>query len=268
MTASPPRERRTGGLPLPLKLLFYAGLPLLFLAMLAAAAVAAAPLLAGRGVDVDYRAPAGSSLRVTVPNARLDFVPADGDDVTVRLTGTYTGTEPALRVETVGEQTRVSGGCARQWLAICSIRVEVALPPDVDLSATGTNGEITAKGLDGSVEVGTTNGRIGLADLSGTVTATTTNGGIALTGATAEQVTARTTNGGVELDFAGAPTVVEARSTNGGIGIRLPDDGTSYFIDAETTNGNIGGSVDSDRTADRTITARTTNGGITVDWAR
>src|SRR3954463_8824304 len=99
MATSRTDQPRTGGLSLPVKLLLFIGLPLLFLAMLAAAAFAAVPLLARTSVSIGYSAPAASSVRVTVPNARLDFVPTDGDEVTVQLTGSYTGSKPALQVE-------------------------------------------------------------------------------------------------------------------------------------------------------------------------
>src|SRR3954470_16492544 len=144
-------ERRSGGLSLPLKLLLFVGLPLLFLAMLAVAAFAAAPLLSGRSVNLDYQADAGSSVRVDVPNARLDFVATGGEEVTVKLTGSYTGPVPPLQVETVGDETRVEGGCPRQWFTICAIRVQVTLPPDADLTVAGTNGGISADGLNGAV---------------------------------------------------------------------------------------------------------------------
>jgi DUF4097 and DUF4098 domain-containing protein YvlB len=59
---------------------------------------------------------------------------------------------------------------------------------------------------------------------------------------------------------------VEAESTNGGITIQVPDDGEEYAVDAETTNGPIDDDdVGSNATAERTITARTTNGGITLE---
>src|SRR4051812_6659710 len=217
-------ERRSGGLSLPLKLLLFVGFPLLFLAMLAAAAFAAVPLLSGSSVTLDYRAPAASSVQVNVPNARLDFVPTDGPDVTVHLTGSYTGSRPALQVSTVGDETRVQGGCTPQWLRICSIRVQGALPADADLSGPGENGAISVQGINGTIDVGTTNGRIELTKISGPVTATTTNGAVDLSQSSSDRVTARTTNGAVNLDLTAPPSAIEAHSTNGGIGIRLPDD--------------------------------------------
>ncbi|HWR85626.1 MAG TPA: DUF4097 family beta strand repeat-containing protein [Rhodoglobus sp.] len=264
-TPTDPNPRR--GLSPALKAFLFAGLPVLFVGMLVLAVFAAVPLLSGAGVDLDYRAPAGSSVRVEVPDARLDFVAAEGDEVVVQVTGRHTGQEPELHVETVGDETLIEGGCPRQWFSFCSLQVQVELPPDVDLAVTGTNGAISVQGQEGALDLGTTNGRIELDDVSGAVTAVTTNGAIELREGAGERVSARTTNGGVDLEFSTPPTVVEARSTNGGIGIRLPDDGESYFLDAQTTNGGIGGNVESDRRAERTVTARTTNGGITIDWA-
>ncbi len=103
-------------------------------------------------------------------------------------------------------------------------------------------------------------------DVTGPLTLVTTNGAIELTDASSARVTARTTNGSIDLEFSDAPSVVEAESTNGAVAIRVPDDGEDYFVEARTTNGSIDDEeLRSDRTAERTITARTTNGGITLE---
>lgn len=260
---APPEHRRlsTGA-----KLVLFVLLPVLILAVLVAGVVTAVPLLVGRPFSQDYRADAGAAVRIEVENARIDVAPGSTEEVTVEVTGSYSGSRPEFQVGTAGDETRIEGGCRGGILVRCDLRLLVAVPASSDIIVRGTNGQVSVGSVDGAVDVETRNGRLDVADTTGPLTLATTNGGIQLEAVESARVTARTTNGGIEMDFAGPPSVVDARSTNGGITIRVPDDGEDYFLDTDTTNGPIDDDeVPTDRTAERTITARTTNGGITVE---
>ncbi|TFC53196.1 hypothetical protein E3O47_03765 [Cryobacterium sp. TMT2-17-1] len=70
----------------------------------------------------------------------------------------------------------------------------------------------------------------------------------------------------VKLDFLDPSTSAEARSTNGAITVGLPADGVTYRVDARATNGESdSGSVPSDSSSRRSITAATANGKVTVE---
>lgn len=140
------------------------------------------------------------------------------------------------------------------------------LPAALPLNVVGQNGRLTATGLTGALTLETTNGAIRTEGSRGDLELQTTNGGIDVRDAGSRRVTATTTNGGVELDFLDPPTSVQARSTNGAITVRLPADRVTYRVDARTTNGEIdSGSVPSDPSSRRSITAATTNGKVTVE---
>jgi Putative adhesin len=268
MTAPPPAAEQRAGLSPGAKVLLFVGLPLLALAIIVAVILVALSLFRASPVNANEAADAGSSVTVTVPNANLSFTPSDDDQVHVTMTGRYAGQKPTIEARTTGDETRITGGCPSGWnfLARCEVSVVVSLPEDLDLTAEGMNGRLRADGLSGDLDLGTTNGRIETSRTAGRLDLHTTNGAIEVRGARSGDVRAETTNGGIELTFADAPDTVTARSTNGGITIRVPDDGEDYFIEADTTNGDINtDAVPSDRRADREITAETTNGGVTVE---
>ena len=242
------------------KVLLFVLLPLL---LIAAVAVAVARLWP-TPLNVDFREPGASAVSVAVPNATIDLVPSGDGGTHVEITGWYSGAEPEFRVSTVDDETLVEGGCPRDFMSRCSLQMSIAVPATADVRVVSTNGAITASSLDGSLDIGTTNGSLRVAEATGELSLRTTNGGVHVTRATSSEVTATTTNGQVELEFAEAPTEVLARSTNGGIAVRLPE-GESYFLDVRTTNGDVRTEMESDRFADRTVTAETTNGGITVE---
>jgi hypothetical protein len=226
--------------------------------------------LSGRSGPVDLSADEtpGTSLDVRVANAEVALEPSADDQVHVRMTGSFFGTEPTLSVRTDGGVTEVRGGCESRLFSRCAIDVTVQLPRALPVTVDGENGRITAAGLTGRITLTTTNGTIEADGTVGRADLQTTNGDIRLTDAVSDAVQATTTNGSVELTFADAPDTVDTGSTNGSIRVRVPVSGVSYLVTAQTTNGSVDtDSVPSDSTSRRSITARTTNGGITVEPA-
>jgi hypothetical protein len=264
---TPPRRRLS---PWVLVLLFV-GIPLIALALIIGGSVAAVNAFRGTPVSDSIDADAGSSLLIDAPNASIRLSVSDDDEIHATMRGSYSGREPSLDVTTTAGETEIRGGCPGGWFVFnrCRVQIEVTGPADLDVTAGGRNGAITADGLTGDLNLSTTNGSIEVDESSGVLVLRSTNGRIELEDSASTEVRAQTTNGAVRLSFAEAPDEVTANSTNGGIQIEVPDDGTEYYIEADTTNGRIDTEdVPGDRRADRTITAGTTNGGITIETSR
>lgn len=263
----PPPRRMSAGVAI----LLFVGIPLILLALIIGGAIAALSAFRGAPVSDSVDADATSSLFLDTPNASIALTESDDDQVHATMSGTYAGTEPALTVSESDGATEIRGGCPDGWFLFnrCRVRIEVAVPPDLDVTVGGKNGGITAEGLDGDLTLSTTNGSIEVAESNGILMLHSTNGRIEVQDSASTEVQAETTNGGVLLAFADAPEDVSANSTNGEIRIAVPDDGTEYFVDADTTNGRVDtADVPGDRRADSTITAHTTNGDITVETTK
>ena len=260
----PPRRRMSPGLAI----LLFVGIPLVLLALIIAGSIAAVNAFQGTPVAENIDADASSSLLVDVPNAAIEFSVSDDSDIHATMRGSYTGTKPRLDLTTSGNQTEIRGGCPNGWFLFnrCRVQIEVAVPADLDVTASGQNGAIRAEDLSGDLDLSTTNGQIEVDGSSGDLVLRSTNGRIELEDSASTEVDAGTTNGAVHLSFSDAPDEVSAKSTNGEIRIEVPDDGTEYFVQADTTNGRVDTEgVPGDRRADRTLTAQTTNGGVTIE---
>ena len=247
------------------KLLLFVALPLALL--LVAGGILVALLFRSSGpVDIAQNVQAGSRIAADVPGATLVFQPSNDGQVHIRARGAAVGPKPTISVDTSGDVTTISGrGCLGLWFTFCSLTVTVQMPDSLPLVAKAENGGVSATGLTGKLELTTTNGNLSAAGTHDQVELRTTNGAIRVTASESERLSATTTNGTVDLDFSAAPESVEAQSTNGGITVRVPEDDESYFVDATTTNGNVDTrSINTSRTAERTITAKTTNGAVTV----
>lgn len=266
---TPPEPRR--GLSTGLAILLFVGIPLLLIALLIAGVINAVGAFRGTAVTQNVDANAGNSLLLDTPNAAIRLTPSDDEQIHVSMRGSYSGERPRLEVGASGDETEIRGGCPDGWFFFnrCRVQIEVSLPEDLDVTAIGQNGSITADELTGDLDLSTTNGGIGVDGSSGVLVLHTTNGRIQLDDADSTEVRAETTNGAVHLAFSDAPDDVTANSTNGEIRIVVPDDGTEYYVEADTTNGRVDTEdVPGDRQADRVISAGTTNGNITIETTR
>jgi len=139
----------------------------------------------------------------------------------------------AVRVDTIYEKFR-------------NLRVhvdyEVRVPEGVILETIrSTNGDVELAGRFADVKAGTTNGDIRIEGGEGRIELHTTNGSIRARNINGT-VDAGTTNGSIYLDLAEVKNDIKAGTTNGSVNLKL------------------GGSVNAE------LRARTTNGGLTVDF--
>lgn len=226
--------------------------------------LAAATVLRPATVDLQYSVSAGSSVQVKVPDAPMRFHASPDGRVHVAVSGWRSGPEPFFTVQTSADATRIEGGCSTLWFTRCSIALDVSLPTTADLAVTGTNGDVTANGLDGRLTIATTNGAVTLSNVSGVLDLRTVNGAVRVQDASSSGVKAATTNGAVNLRFLEAPESVVGRTINGSVTVQVPDT-EAYRIVAHTVNGQVDtGEVASSPDATRTITVDTVNGAVTV----
>ncbi|MFO0831224.1 MAG: DUF4097 family beta strand repeat-containing protein [Phycisphaerales bacterium] len=204
----------------------------------------------------------GKPLRVSTDNGSIKVTKGSGDKVrvTAKLRATTQERLDATKVTTVrnadgsltvsvtwpGNDRKSSEGCD----------LEVSIPDVSAVTATTSNGSITAKGLSGAATLGTSNGSIGVDAWEGDLKADTSNGSIeanAVTGkvdakssngrvkATDVQgpVTIDTSNASVDVSLKGkAPGPVRIHTNNGGVHLRV---GPAFAgkLHAETSNGTI-----------------------------
>ena len=220
-----------------------------------------------RGMETfDYAAVSsapGAGVAVNIGNAGLTVGPSVDGRVHLAKHGRYSGRRPTIGQRVQGDRLVVAADCRSTWLQSCRLDVDLLVPADLALVVDGGNGSIATHDLGGAARLRTENGAITVARDSGPLDLQTSNGSIDAAAVTAVSVVARTDNGRVDLDFALSPTRVDATTSNGHIGIQVPTS-VSYFLTTHTDNGSISANIPSDRFAQRTITARTSNGSISI----
>ncbi|PZS26587.1 MAG: hypothetical protein DLM59_18030 [Pseudonocardiales bacterium] len=267
MSQAPPPEPREGRprLSAERKAILVLGLLLVVALCLSGGVFLAVSVRVVDPVIVSYDLAAGTDLTIDVLHADFALRASTDGRIHVSARGSYAGRPPTLHASTSGSVTTVGGqGCENRRPRHCSFKVTVALPPALPLTMHVREGNISATGLTGPLELGATNGDITASGAHGRLDLRTTNGHILVLGATSQHVNAATTNGDVELVFLRPPTTVSATSTNGNVTVRVPARSVTYLVSTRTLNGLSDISLPSDRTSTRTLTAQTTNGIVTI----
>lgn len=147
-----------------------------------------------------------------------------------------------IEVEAFGSSVRVDTIYEKFRNLRVHVDYEVKVPEGVIIETIrSTNGDVELAGRFADVKAGTTNGDIRIEGGDGRIELHTTNGSIRAKNINGT-VDAGTTNGSIYLDLAEVKNDIKAGTTNGSVNLKL------------------GGSVNAE------LRARTTNGGLTVDF--
>ena len=238
------------------------GVPLLLVSIAWNGATVAA--LAGRTTTSTTRDYAGTGQAFAVDAGHADVTVGPSPDGGVHLTTTmrFSFQPPTVSQTRDINGVHLSSDCP--WYEeTCSISYALTVPPSYAVDVRTSDGNVSATGLTGPVTLTTGAGDVTVSHVTGEVTLAASAGDIA--GRELEgggRVTARTAAGDVNLEFRAPPLSVTATSAAGNVTVRVPP--ADYRMQATTTAGNVRVTVPNSPGADRTITAVSTAGDVTV----
>ncbi|MFE6055423.1 DUF4097 family beta strand repeat-containing protein [Kitasatospora sp. NPDC056446] len=163
----------------------------------------------------------------------VTLLPADGPTVRAdrRLAGQAAKDGNASWVLD-GGTLRLSGRCSGIVLN-CRAEFTVRIPKGTAVTVNGSGSAgVTARGLDGALDVTTGQGSVQIDNASAPLKVRTGSGRIDAAGLSSPAVDAANDHGSVKLAFDKAPDSVRAESNTGSVTVRLPEDGTRYHVSA------------------------------------
>jgi len=200
----------------------------LFMLLLLASGVA----LAGSSEEIDreFDLKAGGEVSLKNVNGSVTIHGWDKNSVRVLAVKKARGSNAAgklerteVRIEATSDRVDIETfrtTKAKKWNNNVSVKYELWVPHQVELTARTTNGNVSVSDISGNLNARSTNGNVTLDGVEGSVNAHTTNGNV-----TASLLAY---NGG-EMDL---------HSTNGSIKFTGPSD-LAVNLEAKTTNGSV-----------------------------
>lgn len=253
--------------------------------MILQAAVSFVGLLVRQSDTVAVSAPAATTLVVRSSSGTITVTGTARDDIAGTAHRTWSFRQPQIVTERHGDTVELSAGCGFNLAGYCDAAFDLQVPAGTTVELRGSSGDLSATGLRGDVTLTTSSGRLAVSDVVGDVAAHTSSGDLAIAGVTgdldlgassgtidvtdadAAHVTAGNSSGDIRLDLGGDPEAVDARTSSGGIAIRLPDSGdVAYRLDLHTSSGRTSGEVRTDPNSPRTISGRTSSGDVSVTY--
>jgi hypothetical protein len=211
----------------------------------------------------------GRTLTVDSDDAALEIVSARGARAgTVQVTRWFQGKvvvggSPRVSWSFQDDRLKLRLHCTG-FIADCSAKYRIEVPRGIALTVADSNGSVRAQGFSDPVSIRSSNGAVRVTASSGPLELHSGNGAVSAE-ASSRQVRAGTSNGAVHLDLSSIPDSVNAHSSNGSVTITVPR--ADYRVQTGSANGRVTVSVPRSDSSAHTVTADTSNGGITVRTA-
>lgn len=212
----------------------------------------------------------GGSLRSLVVRSEAGWVDVRGADrsdiaITARVSD---GLRPTVFTrEVVGDQLEIGVHCrtpmGTPW---CGVTLHIEVPRRLLLDLRTDSGRIAVSGMRSAVRLESDNGRLELDDVAGPLHLRASNGSIDARRLGDGRVDAASDNGSVRIELAVPAVAVSARSDNGSVAVAVPRGHERYRVTAESDQGSRENLVVSDPASNRTITATSGNGSVSVRY--
>ncbi|MEJ7583757.1 MAG: hypothetical protein WKF43_06615 [Acidimicrobiales bacterium] len=217
-------------------------------------------------VDATFPAAGLSSVRLDTESGRVEIVGDDVEEITLVAEISHGIRRTGHEATVDGDTLVVRSDCPTLPTVWCRVAYRLVVPGDLASDVHTDDGRLILRDLRGDVRADGDSGSVVLARLSGDVDASTDDGSVRATGLGGATVAARSTHGAVRLSFADAPTAVTARTSDGAVEVVVPDDDATYRVDVDNFVGSTDTAIRIDPGSDRSITATTDNGSVTVRY--
>ncbi|QJT01405.1 DUF4097 domain-containing protein [Streptomyces asoensis] len=208
----------------------------------------------------------GSTLTIDSDDSALEIVASDTAeagkvDVTRWFQGSVTiGKEPKVTWSMKDDRLTLRLHCSG-LVADCAAKHRVEVPRGAAVKVEDDDGSVRARGFRDALSVHAEDGSVQVTDSSGPLELRTEDGSVRAE-VSSRSVDTRTEDGSVHLTLAAVPDRVESVSEDGSVTITLPE--ATYRVTTKTDDGGVDVSVPRDESSAHVVSARTTDGKVTV----
>ncbi|MEV0597277.1 DUF4097 family beta strand repeat-containing protein [Nonomuraea cavernae] len=190
-----------------------------------------------------------AALHIEADSGSVEVVESDRQGIRVTERLSWHKNKPETSHEVQGDTLELAFACPITWGwgamgTSCDVSYQVEVPKELRVKVISDSGDLTLKGLSGSLE------------------ASTDSGAIKTIGLTGKQVSAKTDSGDMTLAFTGQPDTVTTSTDSGKTVIHVPRG--PYKIVATTDSGNKDITAASDSSAESSLELSSDSGDMEV----
>jgi hypothetical protein len=214
--------------------------------------------------DQTYLRPA-TQIEIQGDTGNVTLVPG-GPGVAVHRHLTWSWSKPSISETWEGQTLRLNTRCPGVALGPgCGVDYTLRVPVNATVVAHTSTGDISVRGLRGSLTLSTSTGDVHVTDAPGALSARTNTGDIDASGLASPTVDAHTDTGDVQLRFTQPPSQVQASASTGDVSVTVPAS-DAYLVQTTTDTGNSTVAVTQDPTSRRSIVAHTDTGDVHISY--
>lgn len=188
-----------------------------------------------------------SHVVATIDTGDIAVISGDDSSVTISRYTHWSMRKPTIEESWLGDTLTITASCPNltMYQMNCGVDYSLTVPPGVTLDIKTNVGDVSVTGIQGNVTMSSDTGDVSASSLG------------------SPQVTASTDVGDVSLGFSIAPTTVAAESDTGDVSVVVPDD-QKYSVETDTEVGEVSVTIGEDSQSDRSISASTDVGDVTI----
>ncbi|OON76737.1 DUF4097 family beta strand repeat protein [Streptomyces tsukubensis] len=207
----------------------------------------------------------GRSLTIDSHDSDLVLVPADVKKVEVTRWfkgDVVLGDSPKASWMMKGDRLSLRTHCSG-LVKTCDVKHRIKVPRGVAVSVRGDDGHVRATGFRDALTISTEDGQVTVKDTTGSLDLRSDDGGVHALGVRSKRISASSKDGAVKIEAAVVPDRVNVTTDDGAIAIGLPK-GASYRVSTTSVDGSVDVAVPHDPSSPHRVTARTTDGKVSV----
>lgn len=206
------------------------------------------------------------TLRIAGGNGDIHVIGEDRDDVEVVTDVTWGLKKPRIEQSFSDGRLKLSGGCGF-WGSFgpegCEASFEVRVPRDLEVDVRGSSGDVSGRGLFGSVLLCTSSGDVEAIDIAGPLQLKASSGDIDVERFRGTELDADISSGDVNVRALVVPKRISAVASSGDVTVAVPG-AVAYDVETDTSSGDTSVEVDQSRGSRHVVRAETSSGDVNI----
>jgi hypothetical protein len=205
-----------------------------------------------------------SALELDTGDANVDVVPGGSDRIVVDVETRRGLQQQDFHAAVRDDALVMTGGCQRYLGLLCHTTITVHAPPQIAIRGHVLDGDVTARGIEGPIDLDAGDGQMSFGGTTGPVRMHSGDGDVDLSDLATDSLVLRMGDGNLRASLVTSPTSINVQSGDGDIDLCLPPSAPPYAVTVHHGNGTLDNRLPTDPQASRTLVVDAGDGDITL----
>jgi hypothetical protein len=208
--------------------------------------------------------PVVSTLELRTGDADVHVVPDSPNRIVVDVDTRHGLQHQNFRAGIQGDALVLTGGCQQFFGFLCHTTVTVHGPAQLAINGDIRDGEVSANGIAGAVDLAAGDGDLSFSHTSGPMQIRNGDGDVDLFELSTDSLLLRMGDGDLEASLTNSPRSIRVQAGDGDLNVCLPRSAPPYAVTVHHGDGSLTKEIPSDPRVSRTLVVDAGDGDITL----